>query len=237
MAKKNGKEEKDILEGFPEHGDPIDDSPDDELDQDDENDEDEDDKVPPKPPGESIEERLARLEGENAAMRATITRQPAQEPAKPKPEPEPDWDTVMYDNPGEFVKLLTKKITTQVTTDLSTKYQKDQGEKEFWNEFYVENKDLKEDKDLVQAVLQGNIAQLGDLPVSQAKKKLADLTRERIVRYTGNRPKDDADKGKKVRVEGARSPAAPEKKVENKIVTLSDIIKSRRALRAKAKTA
>ena len=197
----------------------------------------ENDEKPPKPEKDDLETRLARLEGENAALRSAILRpQEIKAPVREQ-EPEPDWEKLMYDDPKAFVNTLSGRIAKQVSTELGTKYQKDQGEKEFWGDFYAENDDLRDDRDLVQATLSRNINVLGDLPVSQARKKLADLTRERIMRYTGKRPKKDGE-GEKARVEGARSPGAPKKVVEeNKVVTLSDIIRNRRANRMKAKTA
>lgn len=224
---------------YPEHGDEYEEDEEalepNEEDQEGEEDAPEDQKEPPEPKKDSLEERLARIEGENAALRAAIARpQDIRLPEKVE-EPEPDWEKLMYDDPKGFVNTLSGRIAKQVSSELGNKYQKDQGEKDFWNEFYDENSDLKEDRDLVQATLTRNINILGDLPVSQARKKLADLTRERIMGYKRER-KDDATP--KVRVEGARSPKAPKKAAEdNKIVTLSDIIRSRRAKRMKAQTA
>lgn len=187
---------------------------------------------------ESIETRLARLEGENAALRAGLSRPAPEKTPTKEPEPEPDWEKLMYDDPKGFVNRVKADVRKEITADLGGQYQKDIGEREFWGEFYSEHEDLKEDKDMVRMVLANNLKDLGDLPVSQAKKRLADLTRERIMRYTGDRKKDDVDKSKKVRVEGAGGPKAPVKTEEDsKVVTLSDIIRARRAKRNKAATA
>lgn len=218
---------------FPIHGDEYEEDEDDagESENEGEN-EGQEEQDSQKKRQETIEERLARLEGENAALRAGLSRpQPTPAP-RAEPEPEPDWEKLMFDDPKKFVGELSGRISKQVVTDLGGKYQKDQGEKDFWREFYDEHDDLKEDRDLVQATLNSNIAALGDLPVSQAKKKLADLTRERILRYTGKQEKND--KGKKARVEGVGSPKTPQKQPEPpKVVTLSDLLKARRANRAK----
>lgn len=236
--------------GFPSHGSAYEEDPNRGKDEEDEEDADEtgeegeedaedDEEVVEDKRKESIEERLARLEGENSALRASITARPAEKPAPVKEEPEPDWEDLMYKDPKGFVGVITDRIVKKVSADLGGKYTKDQGEKEFWTEFYAENDDLTsvEDKSLVRAVLNENINVLGDLPVSQAKKQLADLTRKRIMHYTGKKPK--GDKGKKVVVEGAGGPRAPQKVVEkSNVVTLSDLLKARRAKRAaKAQTA
>lgn len=236
---------KQTQKGWPEHGSEYKEEDEnlemDENQPDDDEDESEvdekDEEGEKKPPKESLEERIARLEGENAALRSAITRPQDVKPPKKEEEPEPDWEKMLYDDPKAFVSTLSGRIAKQVSTELGTKYQRDQGEKEFWSDFYSENDDLREDRDLVQATLSSNLNILGDMPVSQARKKLADLTRERIMRYTGKREKKDGEEPK-ARVEGARSPRAPQKPAkDDKVVTLSDIIRNRRANRMKARTA
>lgn len=235
--------------GFPTHGSAYEEDPKrgkdeedeenaDETGENDEEDAEDDEEVVEDKRKESIEERLARLEGENIALRASVNARPAEKPAAPAAEPDPDWEKLMYENPKGFVDTISERIVKRVSADLGGKYTKDQGEKEFWTEFYAENDDLTsaEDKSLVRAVLNENINILGDLPVSQAKKQLADLTRKRIMHYTGKKPK--TDKGKKVVVEGAGGPRAPQKVVEkDNVVTLGDLLKARRAKRLKAQTA
>lgn len=230
--------------GWPEHGSTLKDNEEieenagenEENNENEPENEEEADKGRQEDPKVSLEERLARLEGENAALRQALTRPAEVKPTQKQAEPEPDWEKLLYDDPKGFVGTLSDRIAKQVSTELGTKYQRDQGEKEFWSDFYAENDDLREDRDLVQATLNSNISILGDLPVSQARKKLADLTRERIMRYTGKREKKD-DAGK-ARVEGARSPRPPKTPPEtSKVVTLSDIIRSRRANRMKARSA
>lgn len=164
--------------------------------------------------------KLSRTEGELAALRT-----PKQKPAAPA---EPDWEELLFTDPKQAVSLLKKTIRDEVVGEVTNSYKKDQGEKDFWNGFYKANDDLKDDDDLVKATLQKHLGELADMPVSKAAERLAELTRERIMRYTGQTPKG----GKKAVTEGAGQPTPGRKAPEpQKAVTLSDIIRARRAKR------
>ncbi len=69
---------------------------------------------------------------------------------------------------AEFEQKLDQKLTAG---------ERKTREKQFWDEFYGEHKDLAASKALVQGVMHANLNELADLPVSQAKKKLAELAR------------------------------------------------------------
>ena len=168
----------------------------------------------------AMQQKLARLEGENAALR--------QPKAKPAPVQEPDWEELLFTDTKQAVSLLKKSIRDEITSELTSTYKRDQGERDFWGDFYKSNDDLKADDDLVKATLQKHLAELADLPVAKASERLAELTRERIMRYTGQAPKG----GKKAVTEGAGQPTPGKKAPEpQKAVTLSDIIRARRAKR------
>lgn len=168
----------------------------------------------------ALQLKLSRLEGETNALKAPKA------PAK-KAE-EPDWEELLFTDPKAAVALIKKTIRDEVIGEVSQSYRKDQGEKEFWGDFYAKNADLKEDDDLVKTTLQKNLGELADLPVAKAAERLAELTRERIMRYTGQAPKG----GKKAVTEGAGQPTAGKKAPEPQAaLTLSDIIKARRAKR------
>lgn len=158
-------------------------------------------------------------------------------PVTPKEQPKPpagketDWDNLMFTNPKEAVALIKKEAVAEAKADLRAEYQQDQGTKKFWDGFYETHKDLKEDHDLVEVTLNSNLAALAGMPVPQAMEKLADLTRERLLRYSGGvKPK-----GKKAVVEGSGGPT-PRPKIESEetVTSLTDIIRSRRAKRATA---
>ena len=170
----------------------------------------------------AVNQKLARLEGENAAL-----RQPKQQQQQPKAA-EPNWEELLFTDTNQAVALLKKNVREEITNELTSQYRRDKGETEFWTDFYKDHDDLKADDDLVRTTLQSHMAELADLPVKKAAAKLAELTRDRILRYTnGTTPK-----GKKAVTEGASQPSGG-KKVEqpSKPLTLSDIIRARKAKR------
>jgi len=176
----------------------------------------------------AVNQKLARLEGENAALRA-----PKQQ-AQPAPQ-EPNWEDLLFTDTNKAVALLKKTVREEITNDLTSQYKRDKGETQFWDDFYKDHDDLKHDDDLVKTTLQSHMSELADLPVKKAAEKLAELTRTRILRYTnGTTPK-----GKKAVTEGASQPSGGKKVAETpKPLTLSDIIRARREKRySKATTA
>jgi hypothetical protein len=123
------------------------------------------------------------------------------------------------------MRLHGERVAARVKADLTRDYQKEQGTKVFWDKFYDKNKDLKQDQDLVETTLKSNLNDLANIPVEDAMKKLADLTRDRIMRYAGGKPKGG---GKKAVAEGSSPPSAPRATPEpDAPSSLSDIIKAR----------
>lgn len=213
---------EDEFSGFPQHGDPAP-SDGDELGEQVEDNDEEDDT--PAPAGETAEQKVARLEAEMADLRRRIPPAEPKAPTPPKEDDEPDWDKLLYDNPREAMRLHGDRIANKVKTELTTQYQREQGQKIFWDRFYEKNKDLKDDQDLVETTLKSNLNDLANIPVDDAMKKLADLTRDRIMRYAGGKPKGG---GKKAVAEGNGPPSAPRATPEPEAPSsLSDIIKAR----------
>lgn len=174
---------------------------------------------------------IARLQGELNVLRSARN---APEPEKKKVDPpvKREWEKLIFEDTDSAIALLKEDIRKEITGELRGAYQKDMGEKEFWNTFYVDNEDLKEDRDLVQATLGSNMTALQDLPVSEASKKLADLTRARILRYKGGAV--EKKNTQKSRVEGSGPPSDKKAKPEGpKILSLGDVIRARRAARNK----
>lgn len=181
---------------------------------------------------EDLRLQVARLQGELDVLKARPAPVPQQEKKQEEPPKERDWEELIFKDTPNAIKLLKEDIRKEITSELRGAYQKDMGEKDFWNEFYAGNEDLKEDKDLVRATLGSNMVALQDLPVSEAAKKLADLTRARILRYKGGEV--DKKNDKKTKVEGSGAPSGKQKAPEPpKILSLGDVIRARRAARNK----
>lgn len=107
---------------------------------------------------------------------ATATRQPASEPS---PEKAPDF----FEDPEKAISYHLNRALSEFERKLESKIeavQRKSQEKEFWDSFYAEHKDLAHAKTLVAGVLAAHLPELADLPVSQAKMRLAELARAEI---------------------------------------------------------
>lgn len=201
-------------------------------------DDDDDNNEPeaPKPPVDPRDAELAALRATVDGLQASINslRAPAPAPAPTPKEPEIDWEDLMFKDPKEYNRLLRENVKKEIANELRGEYQKDQGTKDFWNAFYTDHPDLKGDDDLVKTILNSNLSDLAPMPVKAAGDKLAELTRARILKYTGGK----MPAGKKVVTEGAGSPTPPKKETQpNAVVSLSDLLRARRAKRMNKGTA
>lgn len=243
MARKTSKPVKvhpSLMGGSPQHGDPHPgDDPDFDLDEEleideDENEDDDDGNPSPQPQPDDLEvvRENARLKAELEVLRRNANPPPR---AGGEEEEEIDWDDLLFSNPKEALRLHGEQIRKQVTSELRGEYQRDQGTEKFWSDFYGANKDLKDDKELVDFMLSKNMAELADLPVEKAMSRLADLTRAQIMGYQKR-----AGPGKRNRAvaEGSSIPSsAPAPKRQDRPTTLSDILKARKVARRKGATA
>lgn len=217
-------------EGFPQHGDEY--HEEDQTGDEGGGDEEGDEKDKKGEGEEDLNLKIARLEAAIDVLKNRPAPAPQVEKKQEEPPKERDWEELIFKDTPNAIKLLKEDIRKEITTELRGAYQKDMGEKDFWNEFYASHEDLKEDRDLVRATLASNMPALQDLPVSEASKKLADLTRARILRYKGGEV--DKKNDKKTKVEGSGAPAPKAKAPEApKILSLGDVIRARRAARNK----
>lgn len=236
MARRPKKVHPSLIRGEPTHGSVFpDDTQEPDLDEDLDNElnepEDDDDAQEEADDLQEIRSKLARLEGENDVLKRGLNPPPPQN----LPE-EINWDDLLFTNPKEAMRLHGEQIRRDVKAELQGEYQKDQGEKAFWTDFYAKNKDLQTDKDLVQFMLSKSMAELGDMPVEKAMDRLADLTRQTILGY-GNRHGGEKRRSRAV-VEGANPPASRAAPTPaDRPTTLSDILKARKAARRKGATA
>ena len=182
----------------------------------------------PEPKLDPRDQELQALRSTVNELQSSIASLRSPQPKAPEPEPEPDWEDLMFKDPRKYHQMLRDSVKKEISTELRGEYQKDQGTQQFWSAFYKDHKDLEGDDDLVRATLQANLADLAPMPVKAAGDKLAELTRNRILRYTGGK----IPSGKKAVAEGQGNPTpkkvAPE---PSTVVTLSQLIRARKERR------
>lgn len=223
---------------FPKDGDPApDDTPLDpnaQVDPDDEPEEEE-----PEDPLKALQKQLDDQKRTHADEMAALRRQIP--PPQPKPTPEApkgdetDWDSLMFSNPKQAVALIKKQAKEETQAELRAEYNREQGTQKFWNSFYAKHKEFNRDQDhdLIELTLNSNLPNLANIPVTEALDKLADLTRDRILRYAGGKPRS-----KKAVVEGAEppTPRGPPRATDKRPASLSDVIAKRKDVRRAKRT-
>lgn len=172
---------------------------------------------------QTLRKSFADLETELRELRAKPPEKKGEvDPKKPK-----DWAEAFYKDANKAMADFRKEIHEEITGELRQEYQGARGEEQFWNAFYAEHPDLKEDDDLVKLTLQKNRSALGNLPVEKAAAELANLTRERLLRYGGNGNKETGRKRPFTEAGGSGRPPKREEQQEEKVVTLSSVLRER----------
>jgi len=179
--------------------------------------------------------QIGELRAQNEHLRRSIP--PTQRQAEPAPadEEEPNWDELLFKDPKAAMKLHGERVAKEVKRDLTRQYESDQSNTRFWNSFYQNNPDLKDDHDLVTATLNKHFNDIGSMRSDLAQEKLADLTRARIMKYSGKSGVEPGKKRSRAQAEGAAEPrkrSAPPPKADN-VTSLSGVIRRRKELRYK----
>lgn len=154
-------------------------------------------------------------------------RKLASEATSPTPPSPKGYDTLLFEDPVGAVNRIKEEIRQE--------YVKEKRLDMFWNKFYGQNKDLDrtEDDFIVKAILNDNLQTLTQLSEEEAASKLADLSRRQILKYQSKTKEDDTDNSR-TRVETpSRSTVRSAPKADQGPTSLTDLIKQRRAQRAK----
>jgi hypothetical protein len=222
--------------GFPEDGDelPVDPPENEDTPPEEEQQEEEDEEQEDKPdPLKDMQRQMDQMKTDHAKEMADLRRNigPAA-PKEPKEEkPKTSYKDLIFTDPDKAVEQIQNEAVEKATALLRGQYERDQGTQKFWAGFYEKHKDLKDDKDLVELTLNSNLPSLANIPVDDAMKKLADLTRERIIRYSGGTKRN----GKKAVVEGNSPPSERRPPaIGAEVTSLGDVIRARRRKRASA---
>lgn len=155
----------------------------------------------------------------------------------PKPAAEPDLDTLWYENPKQAAAMIESRVVDRVTSD----YRRDQALRNFWDGFYRQADDLREDGHFVEYQFQRNFDSLANMPVPEAQAKLAELTRQEILRLTRKTSSPDPTTRRQVPLvepaSGDRPPRPARDADSDGPNSLSETIRARSAARRAARAA
>jgi len=196
----------------------------------------------------AVLQEIKRLSDE---VKKVTPKAPAKKQAEAEDDGEEDPTIALFGDTKNYLKKLRAEIRQEVMAEVKAMSTANDTTKTFWTMFYDKHKDLRDDDDFVKLVLNRNQGDLGDLPVEEGMKKLADLTRKELLkvakRYGGDRKpskKHTEGEGESRTIKVALSRGdddeddddSEEGKSEPKINSISGFLKQRRSNRLNART-
>ena len=162
-------------------------------------------------------------------------------PADDSRQGDPNFEDLIFTDPNAAMALMRDSIKTEVREEMRTEYNQDQQQRDFWSNFYLENKELKEDDGLVKVVLQDNWNSLQNLTDKAGRDKLAELTQAKILGYVNKHGSKSGGKVVSLEGESPAPPGSPAPSADDpvdiapKVTSLGDAIKERRKRRHASK--
>ena len=177
----------------------------------------------------------------NAQLQQLVTtgyRAPAgtEPPAKKATSDDYDYETGLFTEPKIALERLRQQIKAEVKSEMTATYTAAETKKEFWAGFYNEHADLKDEKLIVNAVMERDFKKLASMTTEDAAKAIATAAKKEIMRLSGGKSKSDPD-GDQNQIEGGSNknpPSSKQKDSKDAPQSLSDVIRSRQAARRKA---
>jgi len=157
-------------------------------------------------------------------------RYTAQTQQAPQPEaPKKKASELIFEDPDAALRLHEQEIVQKIRAEDQAK----QAERQWWDGFYSKNKDLSEDRDLVDFAMNKHWDELRALHPDQAASRLADYTRETLVRFRKtNGNKQELPSGQ-ARVASGNTGSAP--KVQETKAAPVDFVSQLRKIQSKRK--
>tara|TARA_Y100000310_G_scaffold328985_1_gene398071 strand:+ start:205 stop:1011 length:807 start_codon:yes stop_codon:yes gene_type:complete len=191
--------------------------------------------------------RVPRATAEAFAAEQAATSSPAPAPdAAPSEEPsresDTDYSSLLFTDTNEALRMHGEEVAKSVTERITGAYQQDQARAIFWDDFYGDNPELKEEAHIVKMVMNNEWEILKDLKGKTVRKKLAELTQKEILRLANKQAGITSKPGATTtQLEGdtqpAPAPASDEEKEEAAIPpTLNAAIKERNRKRRESLT-
>ena len=144
-----------------------------------------------------------------------------------------DWDKEFFQNPRQAMKKYREEVVKEVSDNLRTEYQQENALRQFWTDFYTENKDLVGKERLATMMFSEHLDELAPLRPKEARQKLAERTRSQLSEWGAQAPPTRH----RTAVEGStapsqRRPAAEGGPPREGYRSLSSILKARQQARS-----
>lgn len=144
-----------------------------------------------------------------------------------------ELESKLFDNPKEALKKLAQKIESKVEKKMETKYEQtkrqEEDQKVFWDDFYNVNPDLKNQDRVVKSVLREKFAEIGRLPVAQAKEQLAKEARQWITQVRGtSETRATVMETTRASTLGASNQGTPKVETKPQVMSFSDQVRGLR---------
>lgn len=88
---------------------------------------------------------------------------------------------LIFEDPEKALQLHEQRVIQKLKAEEDQKSR----ERNFWDSFYKENKDLSDQQEVVQFAMNKHWDELSRLHPEQAQKKIADYTRKTILKFKG----------------------------------------------------
>lgn len=125
--------------------------------------------------------------------------------AMPQTNVDKPLSELIFEDPEKALQIHEQRVIQKLKAEESAR----KNEQAFWNDFYSKNKDLNQEDDLVQFVVQKHMGELAHLHPDQAAEKIAEYSRKAIVRFRGQQESTKALPSGSARVGPTGTQSAP----------------------------
>lgn len=187
----------------------------------------------------ALEAREQEFQRRMSEQSAELGRLRQQAPPPVTTRPTVDYDSLLFESPTRALTQLRNEIKQEIFSEIGAAYRNDQDVRGFWATFYTENPELQDAHDIVEAVLNANMNSWADLPVSQARDKLATVVRDRVHKMAqrfGAKTEVDLPKGKASAISGGEPAQRKAPGPAPEPTSITSILRKRREARLAAAT-
>lgn len=149
-------------------------------------------------PKQTDEQRLRAMFEEFMGTQTKPKKKQVRDEPDDEDDEDAELDALMFTDPAKYRKIMREQLRKDILKEVRSEYSADQGQKTFWRDFYDENDDLKEYDFIVRSTLQENMSDLKDMQTAEAAKKLAELSRDKLLKIAkkmgkGRRGSDESE--------------------------------------------